>query len=193
MLNQVLVRFDDSDERTRDVIARIQADGTAFLGGATWFGKQVMRVSVINWSTREGDIDRSVAAVRRRSTPRVLPADQPARRVAAIVLAAGAASRFAAGAGPAGAKVLARLEGKPLLQHVLDAVAMAPVRDVVVVAGPDAAALDEAIAWRSERRVTNPHPENGLASSLQVGLTALEPESARPSSSSPTSRASARS
>ena len=65
VLNQALVRFDDSDERTRDVIARIQADGTAFLGGATWFGRQVMRISVINWSTREDDVDRSVAAVRR--------------------------------------------------------------------------------------------------------------------------------
>ena len=65
VLNQALVRFDDSDERTRDVIARIQADGTAFLGGATWFGRHVMRISVINWSTREDDVDRSVAAVRR--------------------------------------------------------------------------------------------------------------------------------
>jgi glutamate/tyrosine decarboxylase-like PLP-dependent enzyme len=64
VLNQVLVRFDDSDERTRDVIARVQADGTAWLGGGTWFDRQVMRVSVINWSTREDDVDRSVAAVR---------------------------------------------------------------------------------------------------------------------------------
>jgi molybdenum cofactor cytidylyltransferase len=110
----------------------------------------------------------------------VLPPDQPARRVAAVVLAAGAASRFAAGTGSSGpTKVLARLEGKPLLQHVLDAIAMATIRDVLVVSGPDAAALDEAIAWRSEQRVTNPHPELGLASSLQVGLAAaggLEPE-----------------
>jgi molybdenum cofactor cytidylyltransferase len=100
----------------------------------------------------------------------VLPADPATRRVAAIVLAAGTASRFGGG------KVLARLEGKPLLQHVLDAVAMAPIRDVLVVSGPDAAALDEAVGWRSERRVTNPHPEAGLASSLQVGLAALDPE-----------------
>jgi glutamate/tyrosine decarboxylase-like PLP-dependent enzyme len=65
VLNQVLVRFDDSDDRTRDVIARVQADGTAWLGGANWFDQHVMRVSVINWSTREDDVDRSVAAVRR--------------------------------------------------------------------------------------------------------------------------------
>jgi molybdenum cofactor cytidylyltransferase len=106
----------------------------------------------------------------------VRPADAgsaPARRLGAVVLAAGAASRFG------GAKVLARLDGKPLLQHVLDAVAMAPIYDVVVVSPPGAAALEEAIAWREEIRVENPAPEAGLASSLQVGLTALsslEPE-----------------
>ena len=65
VLNQALIRFDDSDERTRDVIARVQADGTAWLAGATWNGRHVMRISVINWWTREGDIDASVDAVRR--------------------------------------------------------------------------------------------------------------------------------
>ena len=92
------------------------------------------------------------------------------RRAAAIVLAAGAASRFGGG------KVLARLHDRPLLQHVLDAVAMASLREVVVVVSPDAAAMEEAIAWRAERRVMNPHPERGLASSLQVGLAAVSDE-----------------
>ena len=92
------------------------------------------------------------------------------RRAAAIVLAAGAASRFGGG------KVLARLDDRPLLQHVLDAVAMASLREVVVVVSPDAAAMEEAIAWRAERRVVNPHPERGLASSLQVGLAAVSDE-----------------
>lgn len=92
------------------------------------------------------------------------------RRAAAIVLAAGAASRFGGG------KVLARLDDRPLLQHVLDALAMASLREVVVVVPPDAAAMEEAIAWRAERRVVNPHPERGLASSLQVGLAAVSDE-----------------
>lgn len=92
------------------------------------------------------------------------------RRAAAIVLAAGAASRFGGG------KVLARLDDRPLLQHVLDAVAMAPLREVVVVVPPAASALEEAIAWRAERRVVNQHPERGLASSLQVGLSAVSDE-----------------
>jgi glutamate/tyrosine decarboxylase-like PLP-dependent enzyme len=63
VLNQVLVRFGDSDERTRDVIARVQQDGTCWLGGTTWHGVAAMRISVSNWSTAEEDVDRSAAAI----------------------------------------------------------------------------------------------------------------------------------
>jgi glutamate/tyrosine decarboxylase-like PLP-dependent enzyme len=68
VLNQVLVRFDgDSaraiDDATVDVIARVQADGVCWVGGATWFGQQVMRISISNWSTTEVDIDRSADAI----------------------------------------------------------------------------------------------------------------------------------
>ena len=67
-LNQVLVAFDRpggvmSAELTRDVIARVQADGTCWAGGATWQGHEAMRISVSNWSTTEADIDRSAAAI----------------------------------------------------------------------------------------------------------------------------------
>ncbi len=64
VLNQVLVRFGD-DERTRDVIARVQADGTAWMGGTTWRGAAAMRISVSNWSTTEADADRTVDAILR--------------------------------------------------------------------------------------------------------------------------------
>jgi glutamate/tyrosine decarboxylase-like PLP-dependent enzyme len=63
VLNQVLVRFDDDDERTTDVIRRVQDDGTCWLGGTQWHGRAAMRVSVSNWSTREHDIDRSAHAI----------------------------------------------------------------------------------------------------------------------------------
>jgi glutamate/tyrosine decarboxylase-like PLP-dependent enzyme len=65
VLNQVLVRFDDSDERTRAVIAAVQADGTAWMGGTTWQGRAAMRISVSNWSTTEADADRTVDAILR--------------------------------------------------------------------------------------------------------------------------------
>ena len=70
VLNQVLVRFTapdggDSDAFTREVVSRVQADGTSWLGGTTWQGKAAMRISVSNWSTTEADVDRSVEAILR--------------------------------------------------------------------------------------------------------------------------------
>jgi CTP:molybdopterin cytidylyltransferase MocA len=90
-----------------------------------------------------------------------------ARTVAALVLAAGAGSRFGGG------KLLAALEGRPVLQHVLDRLAEAGIDDVVVVLGDDAEAVEEAIDWRRERHVRNPDPGRGLSSSLRVGIEAI--------------------
>jgi glutamate/tyrosine decarboxylase-like PLP-dependent enzyme len=64
-LNQVLVRFGDDDRMTRAVIARVQADGTCWAGGATWKSAHVMRISISNWSTTEEDVDRSAKAILR--------------------------------------------------------------------------------------------------------------------------------
>jgi len=68
VLNQVLVRFSDpsdtdDDEFTAKVISRVQEDGTCWLGGTTWHGKQAMRISISNWSTTEKDIDVSAEAI----------------------------------------------------------------------------------------------------------------------------------
>jgi glutamate/tyrosine decarboxylase-like PLP-dependent enzyme len=68
VLNQVLVAFDgepddDTAALTRDVIARVQAEGTCWAGGASWQGHEAMRISVSNWSTTDEDIDRSAAAI----------------------------------------------------------------------------------------------------------------------------------
>ena len=70
VLNQVLVRFTareglTADERTREVIRRVQDDGTCWLSGTTWHDMAAMRVSVSNWSTTADDIDRSLAAILR--------------------------------------------------------------------------------------------------------------------------------
>ena len=62
VLNQVLVAVGDQ-ALTADVIARIQADGTLWLGGSTFHGTPVLRISVSGWSTREVDIDRSADAI----------------------------------------------------------------------------------------------------------------------------------
>ena len=65
VLNQVLVRFADSDEVTKEVIAGVQREGTCWLGGTTWQGKGAMRISVSNWATGEKDVERSADAVLR--------------------------------------------------------------------------------------------------------------------------------
>lgn len=65
VLNQVVVRFGDSDDVTRRVIATTQAEGTCWFGGTVWRGVVAARISVSNWSTTEADVDASVAAIRR--------------------------------------------------------------------------------------------------------------------------------
>ncbi len=68
-LNQIIVRFgiasriEDSDRLTRSIIQDLQNEGTCFVGGATWQGRQVMRISCISWSMTEHDADRSVKAI----------------------------------------------------------------------------------------------------------------------------------
>jgi glutamate/tyrosine decarboxylase-like PLP-dependent enzyme len=64
VLNQVLVSF-GSNKRTDEVIAAMQEDGTAWMGGTTWRGRRYMRISVSNWSTTERDVDATVEAIRR--------------------------------------------------------------------------------------------------------------------------------
>ncbi|HET9344908.1 MAG TPA: nucleotidyltransferase family protein [Candidatus Limnocylindrales bacterium] len=87
-------------------------------------------------------------------------------RVAAVVLAAGAASRFGS------PKALARLDGRPILEHVLDAVREAGIGEVIVVLGHAADEIEEGIEWLDEQLVRNPDPRH-LSSSLQVGIDAV--------------------
>ncbi len=63
VLNQVLLRFGANDALTDEVIGRVQADGTCWVGGTRWRGSAAMRVSVSSWSTTEADIDRSAEAI----------------------------------------------------------------------------------------------------------------------------------
>ena len=75
VLNQVLVRFRPPDEGvadgaavdafTKDVVARVQADGTCWLGPTVWHGMAAMRISVSSWATTEADVELSAAAILR--------------------------------------------------------------------------------------------------------------------------------
>jgi glutamate/tyrosine decarboxylase-like PLP-dependent enzyme len=59
VLNQVLFRF-ESDERTDEVLARVQESGRIWLSGTTWDGRKAIRVSVSNWQTGDEEIDLAV-------------------------------------------------------------------------------------------------------------------------------------
>lgn len=65
VLNQVLVALDDDPDGalTRGAIARVQREGTCWVGGTDWRGRHCIRVSVSNWRTTPADVDRSVAAI----------------------------------------------------------------------------------------------------------------------------------
>jgi glutamate/tyrosine decarboxylase-like PLP-dependent enzyme len=77
VLNQVMVRFGDDDAVTDEVIRRVQEDGTCWVGGSTWRGERVMRISVVNWSTTRAmstrAARRSCGASRRSPFPRDPP------------------------------------------------------------------------------------------------------------------------
>jgi glutamate/tyrosine decarboxylase-like PLP-dependent enzyme len=64
VLNQVMVRFGDA-QRTRRVIAQIQAEGTCWCGVTEWQGHTAMRISVSSWATTSDDVERSLAAMLR--------------------------------------------------------------------------------------------------------------------------------
>jgi molybdenum cofactor cytidylyltransferase len=84
--------------------------------------------------------------------------------IAGLVLAAGASSRFG------GPKVLARVDGRPLIEHVLATARGAGLHPIVVVVGDAAEAIESGVRWQGERLVRNPAPARGLASSLIIGL-----------------------
>ena len=87
-------------------------------------------------------------------------------RIGAVVLAAGASTRFGS------PKALAELDGRPILEHVLDAIREAGIDEIVVVLGHAADEIEDGIEWLDERIVRNPDPRE-LSSSLQIGLDAM--------------------
>ena len=88
--------------------------------------------------------------------------------VGAVVLAAGAGSRFGGG------KLLAALDGRPLVRHVIDAAVAAGLEPIVLVVPPGDAFDD--LDLTPALSVLNPNPGEGLSSSVRIGLRALDGE-----------------
>lgn len=106
-----------------------------------------------------------------RPRPREVPAEaseKSDRKIAALVLAAGRSSRMG---GPN--KLLATLQGKPLVAHVVDAALESRAASVTVVTGHIADRVSDAIGGRDVATIHNPDFAEGMSTSLRAGLAAI--------------------
>lgn len=89
-------------------------------------------------------------------------------RVVGIVLAGGTSSRF----GEAN-KLLADLEGEPLVRYATRTLLRAELAAVIAVVGYDAEAVRTALADMDVRIVRNPDYEEGLSTTVAAGIRAV--------------------
>ncbi len=91
--------------------------------------------------------------------------------ISAIILAAGKSLRMGF------PKLLLSVEGKSLLQHVIDSTLKSKVDDVVIVLGAEAAKLKREIKPGKARIIVNPSYDEGQSTSLRAGLQSINPKS----------------
>ena len=94
----------------------------------------------------------------------------PESAVAGVVLAAGGSTRFGR------PKQLLPWEDRPMIAHVADTAWAAGLDPVIVVTGAAAEASTAALANRPVQILRNYHWEEGLSTSLNLGVAALPPE-----------------
>jgi molybdenum cofactor cytidylyltransferase len=90
-----------------------------------------------------------------------------APRIGGILLAAGLSSRMGRN------KLLADIDGKPLVRRVAETAAASSIDPIIVVSGNTAADTASALAGLRVAVVENPDFRNGLSTSLKCGLRAL--------------------
>jgi molybdenum cofactor cytidylyltransferase len=95
-------------------------------------------------------------------------ADGEGRNIAAVILAAGRSTRMG---GPN--KLLAELNGKPLVRIATEQAIASKASDVIVVTGHQAAEVETALAGLKVKFVRNPDFAAGIASSVKAGIAAV--------------------
>src|SRR6266852_363892 len=103
--------------------------------------------------------------------PDAKPKPPPGPRIAALLLAAGQSRRMG---GPN--KLLAEIDGRPMVARVAQRLLSSRARPIVAVLGNQADAVDAALGKLPVERVRNPAFAEGLSTSLKRGLQALPPE-----------------
>jgi molybdenum cofactor cytidylyltransferase len=105
-----------------------------------------------------------------RPLPRLGKTAKEELQVAAVVLAAGSASRMA---GSGHHKLLARFEGVPLVRRSVETVLASHADRSVVVTGYRSEDIEGALGGINAEVVNNPDFATGMASSLKAGLSAV--------------------
>lgn len=100
------------------------------------------------------------------AAPTTAPAGTP--HIAALVLAAGTSSRMGTTN-----KLLAAVDGVPMVARAVDAALGSRAASVTVVVGHQGGAVAAALAGRSVRIVYNPDHAQGMSTSLRCGIAAL--------------------
>jgi molybdenum cofactor cytidylyltransferase len=98
------------------------------------------------------------------------PSGNPASRVCAIILAAGASSRMGR------PKLDLEVDGAPMLRRVVDAALASRCDDVVVVLGTYADRYASLLDDLPVVLVANPNPAEGMGSSIRCGMRAVPPD-----------------
>ncbi|MEX0751824.1 MAG: molybdopterin-binding/glycosyltransferase family 2 protein [Xanthobacteraceae bacterium] len=106
-----------------------------------------------------------------RPQPREEPVAATGRRIAAVILAAGRSSRMGGEN-----KLLAEIEGKPLVRIAAEQALTSRARPVVVVTGHQREKIEAAVAGLDVKLVHNPEFALGLGTSLRAGVAAVPPE-----------------
>lgn len=96
--------------------------------------------------------------------------------IAAVVLAAGRASRYRAAGGAEETKLVAALDGAPMIRRVVEAALASRAKPVVVVTGHARAEVEEALSGLPVMLAFNPDYAQGLSTSLKEGLAAVPAE-----------------
>jgi molybdenum cofactor cytidylyltransferase len=106
-----------------------------------------------------------------RPQPRISPATDTNSNIAAVVLAAGRSTRMG---GPN--KLLAELNGKPLVRIVTEQVLASKASSVTVVTGHEAREVERALRGLNVTFVYNPDFSTGLAGSVRTGISTVPRE-----------------
>ena len=133
-------------------------------------GKDVMAMGV-GGLLKEIDV-RPLPRAQAARSPAPARAPRRARKVAALVLAAGRSRRMA----PLNKLMVEDATGRPMVARVVDNVLASQARPVIVVTGHESERVDEALGTRPVLRTHAEDYAEGLSASLKAGLAAIPPD-----------------